>query len=249
MRFSHFTGFVCLRLQTAPTEGWLMSRAFNSPECGRTESSQRDWWAVSFVTAFTAVGLLIILILPASHICTAAAQQAEAPAPYDDQDAYEIYNLLIPHEESYGFGKGTIVIREETFPGPADSGSCFSDKAATKFKEAIDDFKRVNNAKRWRLQRLFQIERPYEIVSAEEMEGAFHTKGVQGGWEDFNARHPDSGGYFVMSAVGFNRDKTLAVVYTGSSCGGLCGRSSFHLLQKVDGKWKTLPGVQCVTVS
>lgn len=225
-----------------------MTHAFSSPECRQTKSSRTKWWAVALVTALTAVAVL--LILPSPPVSTAAAQEAEAeaPAPYDDPDAYEIYDLLIPHEESYEFGKGTIVIREETVAGRKDSDRCFSGEAATKFKSALDDFKHVN-AKPWLLQRLFQIERPYEIVSAHEIEAAFHAEGVQGGWEDFNARHPDSGGYFIMSAVGFNEDKTLAVVYTGSTCGGLCGRWSFHLLAKIDGEWKTVPGVHCVTVS
>ena len=53
----------------------------------------------------------------------------------------------------------------------------------------------------------------------------------------------------MMSAVGFNEDKTLAVVYSGSTCGGECGRWSLHLFEKIDGKWKSLPGVTCVTVS
>ena len=52
-----------------------------------------------------------------------------------------------------------------------------------------------------------------------------------------------------MSAVGFNKETTLAVVYTGSSCGGLCGSWSFHLLEKTDGKWKEAPGVTCSMVS
>jgi hypothetical protein len=218
----------------------------SGPERGQPKSGETKWRAVALIAALAAAASL--MILPTSHVSTAAAQEAEAPAFYEDQDAYEIYRLLIPHEESYEFGKGTIVIREETVPGPAESGGCFSGETASKFKDAIGDFKRMN-AKRWLLQRLFQIERPYELVSTEEIETAFGEKGTREGWEDFNARHPDSGGYFVMSAVGFNQDKTLAVVYTGSTCGGLCGRWSFHLLRKVDAKWKTLPGVHCVTVS
>jgi hypothetical protein len=222
-----------------------MTHGFRPPESRKTTSSQANW-AIAILTVLAAVAVLIIL--PASHVSTAAAQEEEVPIPYDDQDAYEIYGLLIPHEESYGFGKGAIVIREQTFAGPKDSDRCFSGDAAANFKDALDDFKSVN-AKPWLLQRLFQIERPYDIVSADEIETAFGEKATQEGWDDFNARHPDSGGFFVMSAVGFNEDKTLAVVYTGSTCGGLCGRWSFHLLQKIDGEWKTAPGVRCVTMS
>ncbi|HEY6765907.1 MAG TPA: hypothetical protein VI386_14175 [Candidatus Sulfotelmatobacter sp.] len=62
-------------------------------------------------------------------------------------------------------------------------------------------------------------------------------------------RNPNSGGYIILSAVGFNKEKTEAFVYSGSSCGSLCGHWGFHLLEKIDGNWKKVPGVSCVTVS
>ena len=34
----------------------------------------------------------------------------------------------------------------------------------------------------------------------------------------FFRRYPDSGGYIIVSAVGFNKEMTRAIVYTGSSC-------------------------------
>ena len=95
------------------------------------------------------------------------------------------------------------------------------------------------------MQRQFHIEKPYEIVGLDIIEAVFKN----GGWDGFYKSYPESGGYIVMSAVGFNKEKTRAVVYTGSSCGGLCGRWRFHLLEKSQGSWKEVPGVSCVTVS
>jgi hypothetical protein len=95
------------------------------------------------------------------------------------------------------------------------------------------------------LQRQFQIEKAYEMVSSDTIAVLFQG----GGWDDFYKRYPDSGGYITMSAVGFDQEKTRAVVYTGSSCGGLCGGWSFHLLEKLDGNWKTVPGVTCSAAS
>jgi len=37
-----------------------------------------------------------------------------AAKTYDVEDAYRIYSLLLPHEESYGFAKATLIIQEET---------------------------------------------------------------------------------------------------------------------------------------
>jgi hypothetical protein len=95
------------------------------------------------------------------------------------------------------------------------------------------------------LQRRFQIEKPHEIVSSDDIGVDFKD----GGWEGFHQRYPDSGGYIIMSAVGFNKEKTQAIVYTGSACGGLCGLWRFHLLEKIDGKWKKVPGVTCAMYS
>jgi hypothetical protein len=117
-------------------------------------------------------------------------------------------------------------------------------EAASRFKDAIADYKRLNK-KPWLLQRQFQIEKPYEIVSSDAIGVLFKDSG----WDSFYKRYPDSGGYVIMSAVGFNKEKTRAVVYTGSACGGLCGLWRFHLLEKIDGNWKEVPGVSCSMVS
>lgn len=166
------------------------------------------------------------------------------PQPYDVDEAYKVYSVLLPHEESYEFAKNTIVIREETVSGEELGRDCLSPDAAVKFKEAIEDY-RLQNKNKWLLQRHFESNKPYEIVNS----GTIKTVFDEGGWQKYYDRHPGSGGFIIMSVVGFNKDKTLAVLYSGSSCGSLCGSWSFHLLKKVDGKWTIVPGVQCFTVS
>ena len=62
----------------------------------------------------------------------------------------------------------------------------------------------------------------------------------------------DSGGFMVVSAVGFNASKERAMVYMSHSCGLLCGGGSYHLLEQVDGAWReaNLPTVwNCSWVS
>ena len=170
-------------------------------------------------------------------------QPATAKA-YDVEDAYQIYSLLLPQEESYGFAKGTLVIQEETVSKTIPSRPCVTPDAAAQFKDAITDYDRVNKTQ-WLLQRQFQVDKPYEIVSSDTIGVLFKN----GEWEGFYRRYPDSGGYIVMSAVGFNKEETRAMVYMGSSCGGLCGSWRFHLFEKVQRKWKEVPGITCTTMS
>ncbi|MGA3200836.1 MAG: hypothetical protein ABSD89_15745 [Halobacteriota archaeon] len=137
----------------------------------------------------------------------AAGQTSVAAKTYHVEDAYQIYNLLLPHEESYGFAKGTLIIQEETVSKRDEP--CVTPEAASRFKDAIADYKRLNK-KQWLLQRQFQIEKPYEIVSSDAIGVLFKDSG----WDSFYKRYPDSGGYVIMSAVGFNKEKTRAVVFT-----------------------------------
>ena len=104
-------------------------------------------------------------------------------------------------------------------------------EAWNKFKDAIAGFNRVQK-KKWLLQRNFQIEKSYKLVSSDVIKAL--------------PDHPPSlAASVVMSAVGFNHEKTRAIVYMGSSCGGLCGSWRFHLLEKVHGNWKEVPGDMC----
>jgi hypothetical protein len=183
---------------------------------------------------------LVVVML---WISATGAQDSSLAKPYESADAYKIYSLLLPQEESYAFAKGTLIIRQETASNAAVEGACLSSELANRFKGAISDYRHSPKTK-WLLQRQFDIGKPYEIVSSETI-----ALVLKSGWDAYYDRHPRSGGYIFMSAVGFNKDKTLAIVYTGSICGGLCGRAQFHLLEKVQDHWKEEPAATCVAVS
>jgi len=102
---------------------------------------------------------------------------------------------------------------------------------------AIANFIEVNKEP-WLLQKAIPMDQPYEFVFEKEIEGVF-SNGVAG-WKSFYEKYPDSGGYNELSGVGFNSDKTVAVVYVAHFCGGLCGGGGFHVLEKKEGKWQPL---------
>jgi len=54
---------------------------------------------------------------------------------------------------------------------------------------------------------------------------------------DFDARFPDNFGYFIVSHVGLNLNKTEALLYVDHFCGGLCGGGEYVLMRKVNGVW------------
>src|SRR5207247_10260153 len=102
---------------------------------------------------------------------------------------------------------------------------CLSDDAARKFKAAAADFATISS-KSWAQQSKFKLSRPYQLVSSKAIRQYFKERGPSG-WSEVYKEHPASGGFITLSAVGFNKRKSLAVVHAGSSCGGLCGSWRF----------------------
>ena len=57
------------------------------------------------------------------------------------------------------------------------------------------------------------------------------------GWGGFREAFPQSRGYLILSAVGFNADKTLALVYVEHRCRGLCAAARYYILEKRKAHW------------
>lgn len=152
---------------------------------------------------------------------------------YDDQQAYEIYSAILPSEWPIRDAHTkTLIIQTET----KGFEMCLrpDKESEEKLGPAISDYTRLN-AKPLLLQRRIDIETPYQLIMAEQL----NTKS-NAGWEEFGRRYPDSRGWIELSAVGFNNEKTVAVVYMGHHCGPLCGGGGFHVLKKKAGRWVEL---------
>ncbi|HVP40254.1 MAG TPA: hypothetical protein VMS93_13835, partial [Candidatus Saccharimonadales bacterium] len=170
-------------------------------------------------------------------------------APYETTDAYEVYAAVLPSAWPWrGAHAESLVIRLETCPNEMCLVADREDVAV--LGPAITDYERLNeNA--WKLQRRLLIEKAYELVPDECLthaglppvncrgpDGRFGGPGKRDYWGAFYERYPHSGGWIELSAVGFNPDKTVAVVYMASHFGWPGGQGSFHVLQKRDGKWQ-----------
>ena len=147
-----------------------------------------------------------------------------------------MYSALLPHEWAVTAANAKrLVIRDET----VSYKMCLQpdDESARLVGPAIASYEQLNQ-KHWKFERHFQIDLPYELAGSLHLTGLFKTAGVRDGWKAFYDEYPDSGGWIEFSAVGFNADKTVAVVYQAHHCGGLCGGGSFAVLQKVNGNWQ-----------
>ena len=196
---------------------------------------------------------------PALLLCLSIASltevfgQMKQPVIYDDATAYEVYAaILSSHPIPPG---GRLILRHETI---TNFGTFTNDEGAesTCLKPereydkliggAIRDFVKVTKTK-WRLREKFIPKIPYALITSDEIA----SLNSEGGWERFYKKHPASDGFVDLSAVGFNSDKTIAVVSKGRWCGILCGEGAYHVLVKKDGKWVPLEwkGIKCHWIS
>ena len=185
--------------------------------------------------------LLILALLLSQGVISGIGN---AP-PYEDQEAYEVYSAILPLEWPLRDAHAKrLIIQNET----KGYEMCLRpDKEwQEKIGPAISDYVR-SNAKPSLLQPRIKVGVPYRLIIVDELRSAIQTSG----WEGFYQRYPDSGGWMELSAVGFNVNKTVAVVYMGHHCGPLCGGGGFHVLEKKDGKWVALDwkGSSCAWAS
>ena len=201
----------------------------------------------------------VLLIFFALTLCNVAFAQLPT---YNDITAYEVYSAVLSLPANAPSAKSkNFVIRRETlknFGAILDSETetqtrtCLRPDAesAKIIGPAIEDYVKVNQTK-WRLQEKFKIEIPYKLVDSETIISIINPLTEKEDWKDFYQQYPNSGGFIDLSAVGFNADKSVAVVSKGRWCGKLCGEGEYYILQKKDGKWFPLEwkGESCSWVS
>jgi hypothetical protein len=165
--------------------------------------------------------------------------QGSTPRELTDPEAYRVYAALLPDEWTVQSAHAeTLVFEEETsMSGPCSlpSGGALE----TEWRDVLDDF-RQRNATPMRLRPGMALGIPYLVVSRASLQALFATVGEEraGGWTTFYDMYPRSGGYMTISAVGFNVQKTRAMVYIGHSCGNLCGGGTYHFLEKSSRGWR-----------
>lgn len=57
------------------------------------------------------------------------------------------------------------------------------------------------------------------------------------GWSEFHKKYGKNASLVSLSRVGFNADKTLALVHVSSGIGSMAAGGTLYLLEKKEGKW------------
>jgi hypothetical protein len=176
--------------------------------------------------------LLLTFALLSSLTTTFQVAQPALVSLYQKSDAYDVYTALLSTEPANAVSP--LLISAET----QGSAMCLRPEGRWKrtLTHAIANYNE-QNAKTYRLQPKFRMKGRYELLSQEEI----HTR----------FKRPGDGRWLELSAVGFNWERTVAVVWVSYGCPGLCGSGTFHVLHKRNGKWQPLnwKGTNCVVAS
>ena len=78
-----------------------------------------------------------------------------------------------------------------------------------------------------------------DVYRVEEQDRPFgETGGPKERWKAFYGRYPGSAGLFHLSGIGYNQDRTRAILYVSHGCGGLCGSGRVVVLSRTGDTWR-----------
>jgi hypothetical protein len=158
-------------------------------------------------------------------------------------EEYEVYSALMDRSND-GRSAKLVVINEQTSVHAFNGLDELLKEARQNVPEiedqTLDDFQ-AKNRQPHRLKNLFRLHaEKISLASQQEIESYFGEGG--GWWRDFYARYPQADGFWTLSRIGFNADRTQALAYFGHSCGDLCGNGGLLFLGKEHGTWKVKGG-------
>ncbi len=140
----------------------------------------------------------------------------------EEKDSYDIYSLLLKAEVQTDWNH-TWVISPQTTTMPGDEGMV----CVMPIKEQEAVYLPIINDYTTRNRKKFRLARKFDLPSYEVRGPVAAPRNANG----------NSSAMFYLSAIGFNPDRTRALVYVGVVCGSLCGSGRYHFLVRKNGRW------------
>lgn len=150
-----------------------------------------------------------------------------------DREEQAIYAVLLSD-----YDRPSIVLSQTTDSGFEFTGETSQPEGLPDLSEELWENYLVRNDRSYPLSTEMEIGREYTLLDDEEMSDIFNN--YEDGWDEFYRRYPDSPGITTFSKVGFNPDRTEALVYMGAQFHYLAGSGNLIRLEKQDGVWKIM---------
>jgi hypothetical protein len=214
-------------LLVSPVENAVRQSVFHSNCSGKTVTVVFRFWLIGNLSdhpnqsvSFTAPNIFWITSERHRMESEAASRLLSLQSDeYTVSEAYAVYASILGGESPVGGGALSL----ETEPYQM----CLKpkDELDTSIREAMVDYIRVNRKSLILLPGLFQVfpvAESYRLVRKQELKSDALGRSLR-----------------TFSAVGFNRDRTVALAYYEHS-GNRTGSGAILVLHKVDGKWMEL---------
>jgi hypothetical protein len=210
-------------------------------QLGYYQSSTEPALKRAFLTlaAFTLLGTLMAAIRSSAGQANESKPSSTdnlSPESYADPEAYAVYAAALPMIWNSEHEPKSLIFQEETEFSARASADNLCIKGDRKFSgtwgSTLENYASVNRVPR-RLLRMFPVDKAYILVPKRELDELI----LKSHWEDFYTRYPDAEGYVSVSSVGFNAQKTKALLAMTYSCGILCMHGTYYFMEKQNGRW------------
>jgi hypothetical protein len=145
-----------------------------------------------------------------------------------DADEYAVYSDLI--SSRYAKDGVSLIVVEDHTSGESDGIWELHGIDG----ELLKDYQAKNKAA-YGLERRFSLKTSYELIS--EGEAIDTLSDYEGDWDTFYEIYPDSQGILILSRVGFDKNKTQALVYACNQAGPAAIEGIYCLLARNGNAW------------
>ena len=160
------------------------------------------------------------------------------PSDQIDSEDYDLYSFIL--DETFSSGK--IVISQETkdyirLTDDSDYLDYFRDKFSNFDTTLVENLNEVNDTTYLFEDQFHSDNNQLILVSPDELAHIFNDRDVNGNWQEFYQRYEDAAGYIEFTRIGYNDDKTQAILEAGHYYGSLGAEGSIIYLVKQGGSW------------
>lgn len=149
-------------------------------------------------------------------------------------ERYAVYSAILNEKYKDRF----VLIADKTSPGFFGQ-TISADRIAGVSEATIAEYNNANKSDE-PMQNAFTKDLHYLIISDAEQKRLYTVNGWQELKKKFpeaGTKYPMTGGVITFSRIGFNPERTEALVAVNYSCPALCGWGGFYFLKKRDGAW------------
>lgn len=173
-----------------------------------------------------------------------------AVVPEWNAEAYAVYDVILNNTIAAEPGP-LLIIKSETndyfdWSGDAATWQRYDNHAPAFFDDfvhtdlaradtdTLDNYIAVNRQPHVLLD-LFRLRTPHMLITGADMNALMGGRGL---WTGQSKNYPPPPSLYGFSAVGFNRERTQALVHFWNSGGLMCSTGWYVLLEKRDGNWQ-----------